>query len=63
MKKVKIKGIELNRDQLLELAKLLAVQETTDKEKAGSRIELSTDAATYNYKIDDGYNIILKSVK
>ena len=63
MKVLKIKGIELNREQLKELAELLAIQETTDKEEAGSQIELSTEAGTYNYVIDKDYNIILKSIK
>lgn len=63
MKVLNIKGIKLNREQLKELAELLAVQETTDKEKAGSQIELLTDKATYNYTVDKDYNIILKNVK
>lgn len=63
MKTVKIKGLELNKEQLLELVSILEVQETTDKEEIGSQIELEADSGTFNYKVDKEYNIVLKSVK
>lgn len=63
MKTVKIKGIELNKEQLLELVSILEVQETSDKEEVGAQIELEADSGVFNYKIDKEYNIILKSVK
>ena len=57
-------GIRLNRDQLIELAELLDIQETTDKFSKGEIIDLYGNTAEFIFRVknDDG-DIVLWAVK
>ena len=62
-RKIKIGGMWLTLDDLKELEKILAVQETTDKEPKGKYSYTSGSDIEYNYKIDDDYDVILEKIR
>lgn len=62
-RKIKIGCVWLTLDDLKELEKILAVQETTDKESKGEYYYTSDSDIEYNYKIDEEYDVILEKIR
>lgn len=62
-RKIKIGGMWITVDDLKELEKILALQETTDKEPKGEYFYTSDSDIEYNYKIDKEFDVILKKIR
>ena len=62
-RKIKIGGVWLALEDLKELERILAVQETTDKEPKGKYSYTSDSDIEYNYKIDEEYDVILEEIR
>lgn len=60
---IKIGGVWLTLEDLKELERILAVQETTDKEPKGIYYYISDSDIEYNYKIDDEFDVILEEIR
>lgn len=62
-RKIKIGGVWLTLEDLKELERILAVQETTDKEPKGVYFYTSDYDTEYSYKIDEEYDVILEKIR
>ena len=62
-RKIKIGGVWLTLEDLKELERILAVQETTDKEPKGVYYYISDSDTEYIYKIDKEYDVILEEIR
>lgn len=60
---IKIGGVWLTLEDLKELERILAVQETTDKEPKGEYSYTSNSDTEYIYKIDNEYDVILEEIR
>lgn len=60
---IKIGGMWLTLEDLKELERILAVQETTDKEPKGVYSYTSDSDTEYIYKINKEYDVILEEIK
>lgn len=60
---IKIGGMWLTLEDLKELERILAVQETTDNDPKGVYYYTSDSDIEYNYKIDEEYDVILEEIR
>ena len=59
--KLEVSGIEITLGMWKELLEVLKKQNTTDKDPAGG-VEFSGEEATYNYIIDEDYNVTIQTI-